>query len=407
MSMKRTAWLAISILLILVACQSTTQIPVYILDGDRIHTLYSSSRLPAELLDAADVTLGEADLLLFSGAPIALDEALPEATSYTLQVRRAVTLTIQQPGLEDLSIQTSALTVGQALDQAGFELYAADLINPPSDTPISGEMEVYYQPAQVLYITADGDTLEVRSAAATVGQALAEVGISLQGLDYSAPSDSEPVPADGEIRVVRVREMVSLTEKTLPYKADYQPTADLEIDQQAIIQVGENGLAISRVRVRYEDGLETSRQIESEAIIRPPQDEVTGYGTQIVIRTLQTPDGPIEYWRSLYVYATNYSPCNSMASRCYYNTASGKPVQKGVIGVKIPWYRIMRGQPVYVPEYGFATIEDNGASFEDRYWIDLGWSEAEWAIYGSSLYSYWTTVYFLTPVPDAILYILP
>jgi len=405
--MRRINWLVATLLLVLAACQPITQTTINILDGDQFHTLKSSSRLPSRLLDEVGISLGPNDRLLFNGVTVDPDETLPVADVYTIQVRRAVTVAIIQPNSETQSIHTSALNVGQALEEAGFSLYAADRLSPPAETPIMGNMEITYQPARDLSITVEGRSAQVRSAAETVEQALAEAGISLQGLDYSIPPDSEPIPEDGQIQVVRVQEVVTLTQKILPYTTDFQPTADLELDQQSIIQVGEDGLAISRVRVRYEDGVETSRQTEGETVIRPPKDEVVGYGTRIVIRTTQTPDGPIEYWRSLYVYATNYSPCNSMASRCYYYTASGKPVQKGVIGVEIPWYRVMRGQPVYVPDYGFATIEDNGVSFEDRYWIDLGWSEEEWALYRSSLYSYWTTVYFLTPVPSVILYVLP
>jgi len=405
--MKRMLWLAIAGLPFLASCQPATQTTVYILDGDQVHSFYTSSRIPSSLLEQAGVSLGPDDRMMYNGETIDPDETLPAAGLYTLQVRRAVTVDIFQPDGETQSIQTSAHTVGQALEEAGISLYATDRLSPPAETPLTQDIQVTYQPARPLSITADGQTIQVRSAAETVGQALADAGIPLQGLDYSLPSDSESIPENGQIRVIRVQEVVALTQKTLPYTSDFQPTADLELDQQAIIQVGENGLSISRVRVRYEDGLEVSRQTEGESVVRPPQDEVVGYGTRIVIRTTQTPDGPIEYYRSLYVYATNYSPCNSMASRCYYYTASGKPVQKGVIGVEIPWYRVMRGQPVYVPDYGHATIEDNGVSFEDRYWIDLGWSEEEWALYGSSLYSYWTTVYFLTPVPSAILYVLP
>ncbi len=405
--MKRIIWLVTAFVLFLAACQPHAQTTTFILDGDQVHTLFSSSRLPSSLLDEAGISLGPNDRLSFNGVTVDPDETLPVGDVYTIQVRRAVTVSILQPNGETQTIQTSALNVGQALEEAGFSLYAADRLSPPVETPLAGNMEITYQPARDLSITVEGLSVKVRSAAETVGQALAEAGISLQGLDYSIPPDSGPLPEDGQIRVVRVEEVFALTQKILPFKTDFQPTADLELDQQAIIQVGEAGLSVSRVRVRYEDGVEISRQTEGETVIRPPKDEVVGYGTQIVIRTVQTPDGSIEYWRSLYVYATNYSPCNSMASRCYYYTASGKPVKKGVIGVKIPWYRVMRGQPVYVPDYGFATIEDNGVSFEDRYWIDLGWSEEEWALYGSSIYSYWTTVYFLTPVPSAILYILP
>ena len=49
-----------------------------------------------------------------------------------------------------------------------------------------------------------------------------------------------------------------------------------------------------------------------------PVDQVLGYGTQVVTQTVDTPDGQLEYWRAVTVYATSYSPCRSGVERCYY-----------------------------------------------------------------------------------------
>ena len=167
------------------------------------------------------------------------------------------------------------------------------------------------------------------------------------------------------------------------------------------VQVGEYGLTAKRVRVVYEDGLEVSRQTEEEWVAREPKPRIVGYGTKINIRTLQTADGPIEYWRAVEVYGSTYSPCRSGADKCYPNTSSGKPVQKGVIAVTLDWYRYMKGLPAYVPNYGFGTIEDVGGGLPDRHWIDLGYSDDDWEGWGG-----WMTIYFLTPVPENIMWIL-
>jgi len=154
--------------------------------------------------------------------------------------------------------------------------------------------------------------------------------------------------------------------------------------------------------------VEISRSTEDETVVRPAMNEIIGVGTQIVIRTLQTADGPIEYWRSRLVYATAYSPCGVYdpatlgGTRCWHYTASGKPVQRGVIAVIRSWYNYMVGQAVYVPGYGIGTIEDIGAGFVDRDWIDLGFTDAD-----LEPWSNWTTIYWLTPVPEVILYNLP
>ena len=99
----------------------------------------------------------------------------------------------------------------------------------------------------------------------------------------------------------------------------------MELDTQKVVQVGEYGLTAKRLRVLYEDGIEVSRQTEDEWVAREAKPRIVGYGTNIVVRTLQTPQGPIEYWRAVEVYASTYSPCRlGVPNYCSDITSSGK-----------------------------------------------------------------------------------
>jgi 3D (Asp-Asp-Asp) domain-containing protein len=119
-----------------------------------------------------------------------------------------------------------------------------------------------------------------------------------------------------------------------------------------------------------------------------------GYGTKIVVRTLNTPEGPVTYWRAVPMYATSYSPCRLGVDYCNENLASGGILQRGIVAVLLRWYRSMRGMYVYVPGYGTGRIADTGGGIPGRFWIDLGYSDDDYVSW-----HYWTTVYFLTPVP--------
>ncbi len=406
--MKRIPWSAAVLILFLAACQPQNS-RITILDGERVFTLTGAAQTVVEALTEVGVTLGPDDRLLYLGARLPLDAPLPESPSLTLTIRRAVTLTLVTPGGEPLTLQTSALTVGEALTEAGFDLHAADRLDPPAETPISGDLTVSWRPSQELTVTVDGLEARIRSAADTVGQALAEAGIPLIGLDASLPSEDEPLPPDGQIRVVRVVESVALAQKSIPYGTRIELSADLELDQRALIQGGQAGLAIARIRTRSEDGVQVSQVSETEAVVRPPVDEVMGIGTKVVIRTAVVDGVTIEYWRALTLYATYYKPCIPGTTICHYGTASGLPVQKGVVAMVYPWYLLLAGERVYVPGYGAAVIADNNgamtSAYWGTYWIDLGYAETDvidWA-------NKYVTVYFLTPVPANIadLYTLP
>jgi len=402
--MKKIVRPILALLLLLSACQPRA-ISVTILNGEQVLSLSTAKTIPAEILAEANITLGANDRLLYLGSSTPLDTALPDARSYTLTVRRAVALAVITPDGQQ-TIQTSALTVGQALAEAGYTLYAADRLDPPAETPITGPLAVTYQAGREIVVTVDGTQMRVRSAAATVGRALAEAGIPLVGLDTTVPPETAPLPEDGQIRVVRVVESVALTQKTIPFITRTELSADLEIDQQVLLQGGEPGLAIARLRTRSEDGVQFSQQSESESVVRPPQDRIMGIGTKIVIRTTTVDGINIEYYRTLRLMSTSYSPCQSGTpdGSCSYGTSSGLPVQRGTVAMVYYWYLAFGFDPLYIPGYGYATVGDVGGGYPpgNHYWVDLGWTDAEYQPMMG-----WTTVYFLTPVPQNLVYILP
>ena len=393
-------------LLLLAACRAAST-PITIQADGRLFQFNSSRRLPAELLSESGITLGTGDRLLYLGATIQPDQPLPVAKEYTLMVRRAVQLILVTPeGTRTLS--SSARTVGEALAEAGISLYASDQLDPPADTPLERPMTITYQPARELTIVVDGVKVKVRSSAEKVGQALAEAGFPLVGLDYAVPSEDSPLPADGQVRVVRVVETIALSQKPLPYQTRTELSADLEIDQQSLLQNGEPGLAITSTRTRLEDGVQIARLSGTESIVCPAQDRILGFGTKIVIRTAVVDGVPIEYWRALTVYTTDYVPCDS-AGRCHYHTSIGTTVRHGEIAMVYSWFLLFAHNQVFVPGYGLATVEDtNGARTSARwgtYWIDLGYSETD-TVFSNNQY---VTLYFLTPVPGNVAntYILP
>jgi len=64
--------------------------------------------------------------------------------------------------------------------------------------------------------------------------------------------------------VVRVSESVILAQKPIPFENDFQASADVPLDQTQLLQPGENGLTVERIRIRYEDGEEISRVTETK-----------------------------------------------------------------------------------------------------------------------------------------------
>jgi uncharacterized protein YabE (DUF348 family) len=370
------------------------------------YSLNTPERLPANLLAMAGVRLFPQDQLLVDGKEAPLDERLSSDRPHSIQVKRAVQIQLTD-GTDSKIFYTTAATLGQALEQNGIQLHNADRLTPPAGTSLDGDewrkpLQVEIKRSRPVQIQLQDQQINFRSAADTTGEALAEAGITLQGLDYSQPNSQAALPKNGKIKVVRVQERVLVEQEPLPFETELQPVDDLELDSRKVVQAGEFGLTARSVRIRYEDGQEVSRTVEDEWIARQPQTRVLGYGTQIKIRTLSTPDGPIQYWRAVQMYATSYSPCRIYKDHCDSYTALGETLRKGIVAMTNQWCRYTCGDQVYVPGYGVGTVADTGGGIPGRYWIDLGYSEEDYVSWHQNV-----TVYFLTPVPSNIMWVLP
>jgi uncharacterized protein YabE (DUF348 family) len=371
----------------------------------KIYNFASPARTPRELLALAGIEPAVDDIVKIDGRQYDLDEPIPTTTNIVLQYIPAIPLSVYQDGQASL-IRSTGPTIGQALWMNNIRITGAQGTEVPFSLPLQNAQEITLTKPVAIKIYVDGKTVKSLSSAATVGQALALSGITLQNLDYSNPSEDSPLPSDGGIKVVRVREEIQVQQEVLPYKVSYQADDTVELDTTSEITPGQYGMAVTRELVRYEDGVEVSRTTEDTTVLVEPVDQVVAYGTKVVLKTLDTGFGTITYYRTVSVHATSYSPCRLAradgSSACGYKTASGQPMGNGVIAVTTEWFQLFEGSKLYVPGYGTGTILDTGGGIDGQYWIDLGYTDADWVSWSS-----WVTVYFLAPAPAYIPRVLP
>jgi uncharacterized protein YabE (DUF348 family) len=358
-----------------------------------LNTLFSN---PLDILRSAGVAVGEHDRVWVDGTPASLMDMLVWPVPATrIAIRRAVKVDINDDG-ERHSVETAAETIGEALFEAGITLYLADTVSPDLNTPISGPVQVDIRRSRPITIVADGVRLETRSRGAVVADALADAGVTLLGLDYSIPDERSAQQPGMVVRVIRVTEQVLVQQDVIAFETVYQADSETELDQRRVLQEGQNGILQRSIRVRYENGIEISRVEEAATVASEPINRVIGYGTKIVLRTVDTPDGPREYWRKLRMYATSYHPAALGGDDV---TATGRKLTKGIVGSDprvIPY-----GTTLYVPNYGVGVMADTGMP-TPRLWIDLGYDDASYVGW-----SRWVDVYLLTPVPEQFPYLLP
>lgn len=362
-------------------------------DGDLKATL-TAGRIPANILAQAGVRLFPGDRVVVDGLQTSPSKALDPVGHHSLAVVRSHPISLSA-GSTYHRIYSGAHTLGQALWDTGIKLDIQDALSQPLESPLERPLTATLQESRLLRILFGDDDQLFRSSASTVGEALLEAGLSLQGLDYSLPDPQAPVPSDGIIRVVRVREKVFLEAEPIPFETETELSDELEIDKQGVIQPGVFGIRARRIRLRFEDDNEVSRQVESEYVAQEPESQILGYGTKIVRRTLDTPDGEIVYWRALNMYAVSYKPSSAGDNI----TATGAVLQKGIVAID-PDY-IPYGTRMYIPGYGFGLAADTGGGVVGRL-IDLGYSDEDYVSWHQ-----WVTVYFLWPPPEFVAWIIP
>ncbi len=326
--------------------------------------------------------------------------AAPQPGPIHVTVQRAVPFTLHEDGRET-TFHTTAATVGEALRRIGVTLYLADGVQPGLGEPLLSGLHIFIERSIPVAVYVDGRTLRARTHRERVDQVLADLGVVLTGQDYTTPTLDSPLQEDATIRVVRVSEQFVTEQEPIPFETAWQADPDLEIDNERLLQEGVPGILERRVRVRSEDGHVVARTTDRQYVAVPPTTKIYGYGTKIIVRTLDTPSGPIEYWRRLRMLATSYSAGTAgtpVSSPYYGRTATGMQMRYGIVAVDP---RVINmGSQVYVPGYGVGLAGDTGGAIK---WnrIDLGYDDDNLV-----LWYRWVDVYLLTPVPDKINYVL-
>lgn len=368
--------------------------------------LYTLRSDPREILAEAGISLGPADVLWVDGQRREagfwkLDSGRPPQE---IRVVRSAPLVVRLENGTRRVIWSTAPTVGAALREAGVLLDPADRLLPGPETPLDGGMQVSLFRARPITVEADGRIQVVSTTARTVRELLWELRIPLHGQDRVIPGEESRLQGGETVRVIRVAEGFEIEETSVPFQTVWEPDPNLELDTWVQRSPGRDGLLQRRIRVRYENGQEVAREVVDETLVRPPEPRVWSYGTKIVVRTLETPDGPIEYWRRIRMLATSYSPSTAGVhpSVPYFGrTRTGLPMRRGIVAVDPRVIRL--GWRVYVPGYGVGLAADTGGGIIGRR-IDLGYNDEDLV-----LWYRWVDVYLLTPVPppESIPYILP
>lgn len=160
--------------------------------------------------------------------------------------------------------------------------------------------------------------------------------------------------------------------EVIPKKEVIKDDPDTEIGEDKVLDEGSDGKRTKVYKITYYLDEEYSKELVSTDVISA-KDKLISKGTKIVWRTLDTPDGQIQYWKKMRVYATHY---DSKCPGCNDWTAIGMKAGKGVIAVDPSVIKLRSN--IYIPGYGRAVAGDTGGAIKGNI-IDLGFDDARTA----------------------------
>lgn len=142
----------------------------------------------------------------------------------------------------------------------------------------------------------------------------------------------------------------------------------LEAGTTKTVREGEMGEKEVDYRVKYENGVEVSREAISETVTKPAVDKIVEYGNKNATADSPVNTGKLDYKYVITCNATAYDLSAEENGGYAGQTATGVPLDKGVIAVdpKV----IPLGSRVYIEaldgswSYGYAVAADTGGAIK-------------------------------------------
>lgn len=161
------------------------------------------------------------------------------------------------------------------LTEAGLELGAEDTYTAQSD---GGVAEITVNRLQLVTVNWNGESTEIATYGATVAQILDQLSLP-QDQDLQISQSLDAQTHDGMvIDVVRLAEKVVEYTRAEPFETIYCADSTLAPGEERVVVPGKAGSVRCTALVSYADGLEISRTVTEEVLVRTPVTAVIAQG---------------------------------------------------------------------------------------------------------------------------------
>ena len=230
------------------------------------------NRTVGDVLAGQGITVGAHDVV----AP-SLDASVADGTKIAVQYGRQVTVKVDgQPK----TFWTTATSVDQALQSLQLDTTGADLSTSRSAGIGRQGLNLTVNTAKTVTIEAAGKDKKIETTALTVGEALTEAGIAVDSDDKVSTKESTKLKDGLEFTVTKVDVKTVTKTKKVGYDTVYKNTDYLDKGKTKVDTEGKNGERTVVYREVRHDGKMVKQTKKSSKITRKSTDKVVLVGTK-------------------------------------------------------------------------------------------------------------------------------
>jgi resuscitation-promoting factor RpfB len=244
-----------------IAYEATEKTATLVVDGQSRSVDFRGDTA-ADVLAAAGLEAGERDALV-----PAADSAVEDGDEVALRRARELELVVDgQPK----TVWVTAASVDEALDQVGLgERGLALSASRSRDIPIDG-MSLAVSTPKTFSVKVDGRSLSRTTTAGTVGDALTQAGVTVDGDDRLSHARTAPLVDGVAVNVVRVEKDHVHRETAVPNATERREDANLVEGTTRVVAEGRDGVLRRTFERTFLDGtLANSTEIASATVASP------------------------------------------------------------------------------------------------------------------------------------------
>ncbi len=232
-----------------------------------------------------------------AGIVIAFIALIAVLFAYTTMVPRQVSATVDGKKIETV---TNAYTIGEFLEERNINICEEDYISAPTTAFIYDGAEFELVHAFDIEVTADGKTEKYKTLEGTVDKALQDAGIEVGAIDIVTPKLTAEVTDNLKITVQRVVIEETTVKEKVPFETVEQDDTTMNEGETKVLTEGQDGKDKVVYEIKYIDGKEVKRKELSRKTLKKPVDKVVANGTRILYNGKS-------YSRKLLVKAYSYT----------------------------------------------------------------------------------------------------